>query len=245
MNKSILIQYIFSLTNLEIKEFRLWLQSPLHNSRTELIRLFDYIITFHEKDQWESLEKTAAFKASFPNEKYVDKQLRYAMSFLLQQLKSYLIWKGLEKNEVQQQQFLLNELREKNLLKAFKQTLKKVNLMIENQSERNVNFYHKKYELASEAYEYLQTQSRAEEKELTEVSENFSIYYIANALKLQCNIMTHKSVSLTEYDEVFFQKLLLEVENGLYENIPLINIYYHIYKALKFFPKMKLKMFYY
>ena len=72
MKNSSLVKYISTLTNTEIKEFRLWLASPLHNSRLELILLFDYILAFRNDNNQTDLTKTAAFAATFPNEKYVD-----------------------------------------------------------------------------------------------------------------------------------------------------------------------------
>lgn len=232
MKNSSLVKYISTLTNTEIKEFRLWLASPLHNSRLELILLFDYILAFRNDNNQTDLTKTAAFAATFPNEKYVDKQLRYAMSFLLQELKAYLIWQQSKEHEIQEKKFLLQQLRKRNLFKPFEQELKKAMQIIDNQKNRNSDYFYQKHQLYLEQYEYLQTQSRGKGMPIKEVSETFSIYAVANTLKWQCNIITHQSVSLTEYDEVFFQKILYEVKNGLHQSVPTVSIYYEIYQAL-------------
>lgn len=244
MNKSILVQYIFSLTKIEIREFRLWLTSPVHNSKVELVRLFDFIIQFYEEKETIQFTKEVAFTATFLSQDYKDKRLRYMMSFLLQQVKQYLIWKTVEENEVQQQQFLLKQLRERKLNKAFEQEVKKTNQLLNKEGKKNVDYYYEKYQLDLERHEYFETRSRGEALPIKDVAENFSVFSIANTLKWQCNIITHKSVLLKEYDDSFFQKILIEIQNGWYNDIPTIMIYYQIYQALttqkiEFYEKLK------
>ncbi len=232
IKKSSVVEYIFALTKAEIKEFRLWLSSPLHNSRLELIRLFDYIVAFTNENNQSPFTKENAFNTIFPNQKYADKQLRYTMSFLLQQIKNYLIWKENQLNSKQEQLLLLKQLRERKLQKYFEQELKKVEQLINKQPKRNANYYQEIYQLNLEKHEYFQNKSRGEALPIKEVSESFSIYSIVNTLKWQCNLITHKSVLLMDYEEAIFQNTIEKIENGLYRNIPVIDIYYHIYKAL-------------
>ena len=146
MNKSNVVLLVFSLSNLELKQFRLWVKSDLHNSRKELVRLLDWIVKFQGKSDLSKMTREGAFKFVFPKEDYDDKQLRYAMSFLLQQLKDFLSWKMLQANEMQQQQYLLMTLRQRKLKKLYEQQLKKAKQSIENQQNRNVaNFVSNHY----------------------------------------------------------------------------------------------------
>lgn len=232
MENSNLVLLVFSLSNLELKQFRLWLKSDLHNSRKELVRLFDWIMRFHRKTDLSKMTKEKAFKIVFPKQEYEDKQLRYAMSFLLQQVRDFMAWKQLQNDEMQQQRYLLISLRQRKLTKLFEQQFKKTNQFIENQPNRNIDYYFNQYQLRLEEYESLQTQSRSKNVPLKEISENFTIYMITTILRLQCKILAHKSISQTEYDAQIFEKLLELLENDVYQNIPSIQVYYKSYQAL-------------
>lgn len=232
MDKSNVVLYVFSLTNAELKQFRLWLLSDLHNSRTELVDLFDWLMLFKEKGDYSKMTKEAAFTAIFSKRQYNDKDVRYAMSFLLQQVRAFLTWKMLEVDEVQQQQYLLENLQQRRLDKLFKQQFKKTNQYIDNQSNRSTDYYFNKYEIQLEQYEFLKTQSRVKSVPLDIISEYFTIYTMANTLKLQCKILAHKSVSQKEYDVQFFEQILELLEKGLFKEVAVIQIYFKIYKAL-------------
>ena len=45
MKKSQLIDVIRTLAKSEIREFRKWLLSPVHNQREDVVQLFDYLMT--------------------------------------------------------------------------------------------------------------------------------------------------------------------------------------------------------
>ena len=111
MKNKPLIQHIFSLNEVEIKSFRLWLASPLHNSRSILVDLYDWILPFrNESINFNLMTKENVAKSIYPNEVYNEKQIRYEMSFLLQQLRQFLAWQVFNRKANLQQQFLLQDL---------------------------------------------------------------------------------------------------------------------------------------
>lgn len=232
MENTNIVQYIFSLTTIELKQFQLWLQSDLNNSRAELLELLDWISGFRNKADLSEMTKTAAFAAIFPTQMYDDKQIRYAMSFLLQQVRAFLTWKMLQADEMQQNVYLLATLRQRKLDKPFEQELKKMYQYLDNQSNRNSDYYFNQYKIQIEQYEFLQTQSRVKAMPFKEISEDFTIYTITNTLRWQCNILTYKSIAQADYDVQFFEKVLELLKNGLFHHIPTVQIYFKIYQAL-------------
>lgn len=229
MQNTPLIQYIFSLNDADIAQFRLWLQSPLFNNRIELVKLLDCIVT---NIRTNNLTKQAIFEHLFPNESYNDQHLRHLMSYLLQQLRQFLIWQTLQQNEVEQQVLLLENLQQRGLKKAFEKQLKKTENNLAKQPLRNQQILFYEYQIQVEQYQFLKNQSREAKMPLKEISETFTMFSIANLLKWHCSILTHKSVTQEQYDTTFLEQVLQYLEQGHYENIPAIQIYYQIYQAL-------------
>lgn len=232
MKNTPLSLYVFSLNNIEIDQFRFWLASPLFNNRLELVQLFDWINKFRQKKTDEKFTKQVAFSYLFPNQQYDDQQLRHLMSYLLQQLRQFLIWQSLQQNEVEQQLLLLDNLQQRGLGKAFEKQRKKTIKTLQKRTLPNEQFYFYEYQIQVKQYQFLRTQSRETQTVLREISSTFTTYAIANILKWHCSILTHKSTSKPEYDISFLEQILTYLEQGFYPNIPAIQIYYQTYQAL-------------
>jgi hypothetical protein len=236
MENKPLIQHIFSLNEVEIKNFRLWLASPLHNSRLELLKLYDFIVPFrnenNENADLEVMTKENAAKAVFLNLPYNEKQIRYEMSFLLQQLRQFLAWQVFNKDAVSQRLYFLEDLQQRGLEKAFERQAKIAVQALEKQPNRNADFYFQNYQIQLEQYHFFSNKKRSDTLPLRDLTENFTVYSIANLLKWHCNILTHKSVSTEVYDHDFLQYILAHLQKGAYANVITVQIYYQIYQAL-------------
>ena len=232
MNKTILVEYVFSLNRQEIKEFKLWLASPLMNQRGELTLLLDWIYRFRDAKDFSNMTKVAAFDHIFPKQPYDVKVLRYTMSFLLHQLRNYLVWKNIQANELKKQFILIQILKKRGLENVLKKQFEKTQKLLDNQPYRNHQYYFNQYQLYLEQYEFLKYQSRGTKMPLQEISETFIIFTISNILKWQCSILTYQSVKTTIHTTPFFQKVLDFIETLSYKTIPAIQIYYSTYKAL-------------
>ncbi len=233
MYQTPLIEHIFSLSNREIHDFRLWLSTPLHNSRTTLLPFFNWIIAQRNTNDYKTtLTKERAFQVIFPNKVYQEKQMRYEVFFLLQQLRQFLAWQDFQADTTQQELYLLENLQTKGLHKPFGKQFKKIKQIIDKQPYRNAAYYFQEYQLQVKAYEFSHYNNRDAKKPLQEVVEAFSVYAIANLLRWQCNILSHRVVSQREYDISFLQGILDILKLGMYEQIPVVQIYYQIYLSL-------------
>ena len=234
MQNTPLIKYISSLNDADFLQFRLWLQSPFFNHREELVKLLDWVsvnIT-NNFTLTSNFTKEAAFQHLFPSKPYNDQHLRHLMSYLLQQLRQFLIWQSLQQNEVEQQLLLLENLQQRGLAKPFEKQRKKTEKILEKRPFRNDQFHFYEYQIQVEQYQFLKTQSREAKMPLKEIASTFTTFAIANVLKWHCSILTHKSVTQTEYDISFLEQILMYLEKGFYQNIPAIQIYYQTYQAL-------------
>ena len=91
MIKSKLIQLYTCLDRTELEAFHKWLKSPLHNSDTDLTKLFIYIGSRRILSKI-SVEKNRVFKHLFPKESYKDLKLRRLMSKGIKNLENFYIF---------------------------------------------------------------------------------------------------------------------------------------------------------
>ncbi|MEL6863538.1 MAG: hypothetical protein AAFP19_03920 [Bacteroidota bacterium] len=81
MKKSKLIRVFDTLSRKEQREFRLFLQSPLYNQRTDLMEFYDLLLNYQKLGR-PLPEKVAFFEELFPQKPYSGTQLDLLMSYL-------------------------------------------------------------------------------------------------------------------------------------------------------------------
>src|SRR5690606_15355606 len=111
MNNSTLFLIFLSLSPKERRDFGLFVCSPYINRRNEVSRLYEFMVENIAISE-SALSKEKAWKYVFPREEYDDKKMRYTMSFLLQALKQFLIYREVEEDLVQSQVLLCRSLRQ-------------------------------------------------------------------------------------------------------------------------------------
>jgi len=82
MKKSQLVHILKTLSAKEIREMRKWLNSPSHNQRQNVIKLFEYFFEDNHLSNEDYLEKPTIFSWIFPKETYDDSKMRQVIFFL-------------------------------------------------------------------------------------------------------------------------------------------------------------------
>ncbi len=231
MQKSILVEIIASLEKKEIRQVHKWLQSPAHNQRNDVVRLFEYICK--KIDQEDALAKEKAWRYIFPKQKYDDAYMRQVMYFLLKTVENYLIFSDMEKDTVHTQTMLLKVFRNRQLDRAFRlkmETTKKQQL---KSPFRNSSFLKEQYILEQEQYYYLVGQKWSMELNLQETADAFDLSYVADKLRISCLMLSHQSVyKKVSYNLKNLPYIMTYVESHGLLKEPAIAAYYFGYKAL-------------
>lgn len=231
MNNSVLFQVFSSLSSKEIREMGLFIQSPYINRRDEVSRLYDFFVKNSSISEG-ALRKEKAWKYIFPNKAYNDKEMRYAMSFLLKALRQFLVYKEVDEDKAQSQVLLCRSLRHRRLNKLFEKEVKKTLEWQENQPFRNTLYHYNNYQIQFERYEYISQKRRSGDMPLQKLSDELTYFYIADILRQSCTILTHQTISTRDYDLKLLNEVLKHVEGNDYSFAPAIPIYYNSYKAL-------------
>ena len=232
MNKSRLLEIFKSLNKTEVKQLRKWVRSPFFNQREDVILLFDYLDKNRPLEKPERLDRKYIFSKIFPKEKYNEKKIGYAQSFLYTEIKKYLAYQEFTKDEVHPQLLTTRSLRKRGLSRHFESEWKTANELLEKQPLRNSQFHFYNYKLQHEQYEYSNSQSRKQPKGLQESSNELTNYFIAEKLEQSCHALSFQMLISADYRQDFLEKVIEYLEEKENLDSPTIEVYFQIYKML-------------
>lgn len=229
MKKSTLIQIFNTFFRKDVRDFRKWLQSPIHNQREDVIKLYNLIINEPNQDL---LIKENLFHQIFPDRDYDDAYMRQILYFLLKAVEEYLIWNENNKNEIKQKLLLAKAFRERKLDKAFQKTIDEVERLQEDSAFRNETHLHHDYLLQQEKYIFLEGKKRTIPTNLQAVSDVSDIVFCAQKLKQATLVLAHQSVYKSDYSIGMLDYTLAYVQEKGLLRYPAISIYYYCYKMI-------------
>lgn len=230
MQKSVLTEIIRSLEKKEIRELNKWLQSPAHNQRQDVVKLFDFLVKNLPNGD-EGTEKQRAWKAVFASQPYDDAYMRQVMYFLLKAIEEYLVFVNIENDRVLYQLSLSRIYRERKLEKAYRQAYRIGRESLEKQPLRD-NYYLRNKFLFEQDYGQLTYVAQNVSANLQETADALEKWFLAEKLHISYAMLAHRSVYKTAnyYDGMLDEVLEhCQKENLLEESA--ISVYYYAYKT--------------
>jgi len=232
MLKSRLIQVLRTFNKKELREFKKWVQSPFHNQREDVIKLYEYLIESTNLLNDNLLDKAFVFPRIYPNEIFDDSKMRQVMHFLFKTLEEYLFFQKESQNEFKKKITLLKVYGERHLDKAFSKTQKDIENYMQkalNPREDDLINY---YQFQKEIGDFKSKIKRSQELNLQELTDAYDRAYIAEKLKHACLILSHQRVYNAQYEIGLLEEILVYTEkNNLLEN-QRIGIHYYLYKII-------------
>lgn len=234
MHNNKFIGLLKTFSKKDVRFFRRFLTSNYFNNDENLTILFETIIKYSPKFLEKNLERTNLFKTAFPKKPYNEKQLGYYMSDLMRLGEKYCAQQEFEKNRVNFITKGLNNFLMRNLNSHFNSFLKEAEKVKKNLEIKNADYYFDKYKLELVKHISFNKQNERLNNQLIYNSINsLDTFYISEKLRLSCQILNRKNVFSVDFNDVLIDEIieLLEAEVKIEE--PAINLYYHIYKAMK------------
>lgn len=232
MKESQLLSLFNSLNKKEIRDLNKWLQSPFFNQREDVILLFDYLkINAKKKD--DSLEKKETFAALWKGEIYEDTKIRYAMSFLFNQIKDYLTYVEWQNEPVAPKSARTRALWHHGQDASYQKEMEQLTAQLsEEQNFTYLQHFHV-YQLNLEKYRSSIKKSRTNAANLQEVSDALTTFYICETMRVASIMITHKTVNTqVEYSSLMLEEVLQKAVLSPFADLPEVAIYYNIYRAL-------------
>lgn len=233
MQKSQLLDICRALEKKEIRELKKWLISPAHNHRTDVVQLFDYLITGDHLFNDKYLDKERIFRKLFPEESFEDAKLRQTMHFLLKAMEEYLAHNALLEDDISTQFALAKTYRHKKLEGPYQKVIKQVGRMQEKQVVQDDQFYMNQHDLYQEIYN-TSALRKGNDAKLQELSDALEVSFIIRKLRMACFMVNHQSIFKQEYDYGMLDPLLAYVEANDLLSVKAIEIYYYCYKSIRY-----------
>lgn len=232
MQKSVLTEIVRSLGKKEVRDLNKWLQSPSHNQRQDVVKLFDYMVKLSARADG-SYEKELAWKAIFPNQPYDDAFMRQVMYFLLKAIEEYLVFTDFTSDRVQYQISLTRIYRKRKLEKSYKQAHRLGTENLESQPLRNTYYFLNKFFLEQEEYEQKLSITQNAPVNLQEMADALEQWFVMEKLLIGNAMLAHHKV----YQKANYDTGLLNEVLGYSGIQPMLNeaaiaSYYYAYMAI-------------
>lgn len=232
MQKSVLGEIIRSLSKKEVRELHKWLQSPAHNQRQDVVRLFDFMVKSLTNGD-ESAEKERAWKAVFPKEPYDDAYLRQVMYFLLKAVEEYLVFSNILDDKVEFQTRLTRIYRQKKIEKAYKQAHRTATDSLQHQPLRNGYYLLQRFSLEQEEYEHRMGITQNAPVNLQETADALEKWFLAERFRISNSMLAHRAVfQKATYESGLLDSTLTYADEKQLLDEPAIAVYYYAYMAI-------------
>ncbi len=241
MHNSILLEIIGALEKEDLNELHKFISSPFFNrfsNSEEIIILFEYIQTCYPDLENPVLGKEATYLHLYPGQLFVKSKLDKRMSSLLKLVKEYLIYKysGIQNEKEKRLLALGTFYKEKRLAKRFKGVLEQFSKHSKTAAS-DIKFHHYQFlnhQLISE-YNSWNNKRKGDDLNLHQTLKSLDTYYIVNKLQFVNALMIQNQFSADSNLKSLplLPDILNLIKEETYNNVPLIQLYYHIYFMLQ------------
>ena len=255
MRNSLLGKTFFSLSDNDRKALRQVIHSEPFNPRSEVVRLLDYLERFAgpkpaaktsrrstapqvlSKDaayQWifaENEGKTARRNAAAPTD-YDDGKMRHLMTYALEAIRLFLAWDDWKSDPGNIALHLCKALKKRGLESLFEKDYQRAIDALHTKPDRSAEHYFQHYALESDAWQLYRAAQWRDGHKLQSMADSFGTYVAINTLRQGCAVLSQKVSVEKQLVIPYLRETLNLVEQGLFADIPAVQIYYHCYRAL-------------
>jgi hypothetical protein len=231
MQKSVLAEIVRSLSKKEQRDLNKWLQSPAHNQRQDVVKLFEFLAK-HLTNGDSDVEKEQAWRAVFPAQPYDDAYMRQVMYFLLKAIEEYLVFTDICAEKGQFQLSLMHIYRERNLERAYHQAHRVGRDQMEKQPLRDSSYLFNKF-LFEKDYSQLPNVIKNASANLQETSDALEKWFLAEKMYNANAMLAHRSTYKTAYyNEGMLNEVLSFVQSQNLQETPAIAAHYYAYMTI-------------
>lgn len=220
------------LSKAELRKFKKWVHSPMHNDHEGVQQLFAFI---KQQKKWteKTLSKEKAWAFIYPKKAYEDAHFRYLMSSSLEVLLDFISYVQGQKNAFEGEQQKIAYLMDNNAPELTKKSLERAQKSLEKNS-RDAQFHYHAYQLEELKFDLEGTQNRARATNIKSILHHATLFFFQTTLRYACIALSQKTIYKTEYDLSLLPMVLEAIEQDwdFYQQEPVLILYYHGYYTL-------------
>ncbi|MBL8008515.1 MAG: hypothetical protein JNJ56_13405 [Ignavibacteria bacterium] len=236
MYKSSLFETLKSFSKQEIKEFGLLINSPFFNTNQSVVKLFSRIAILYPEFDENKSDKRLLFTKAFGTTAYDDSFMRMTVFRLFELAKEFLIYKNLQRNSLNKETLLLDELNSRELNDLMMKSISKLEKNIEKQKNKEAWTYFARYRL-----EYFKNEVKSRDtkmithkdtlgKDLMLEQKNLNTFYFINSLKFFQYFLNQKNFVVNAKGNPDFMMIILDYlkVNSGYLSVPVLKVYFYM-----------------
>lgn len=225
MQHSFLHQVFQSIAPEEFGRLRKFLQSPVHNRREDVLRLFDWM-TLQLEQTSSDWNKETAFATVFPNEPYDADRFNLTMRYLLDLIEHFLAYEEWRSDEEKYRLSLLRALRRREIGAHFERNAQRLVQQQRARTERHAGYYLMEYELQNEIFEYQVVSKRNWQDNLPAIVDALGQFFVLENLRWSGMISALHLRSDTDLPEPLLAGAVLEHAAQALQPLSLVLRYY-------------------
>lgn len=229
MYDSKLIALFRTLSAGELRRFKKWVNSPVHNFNPRISALYAFLEKRTELTK-RSLGRERAFAAVYGDAAYDDLKMRRLMSEFLGVLEAFLTHETWQNNPSEQWLLLAKTYRQRQLSSDATAYLNKADQVLNAQPIRDAQYFLNHYRLQEERL--AQNPARDSALNLQEMTDELVHFFVAELLRNACSAASHTAIYRTDYQLPYLEGILADCSAGRYDGVPLIRLYFHSYRCL-------------
>ena len=256
MHNLTLIDILKTFSQQEMKEFSIFIQSPYFNTNQSVIKLFEQIRKYHPKFDEKQLQKKMLFEKAFGKIKCGESFMGMTISRLLELAKEFMIQKNLQRNDLNKDTVLLDELNFRELHDLMLKSIKSLEKKFVKKKAKEADSYLAKYRL-----EYFKNEVKANDTKLITYKDtldeklmleqkSLNIFFFINSLKFCQYFLNQRTFVVNAKGYPDFMNSIFDYlkQDSEYLKIPVLKVYYNICLMLitneeKYFFELKKMLF--
>lgn len=227
LEKTHLVELLFTFDQYDWNGLKKFLNSPFHNQREDVKRLFDYLKSVIQiQKNASNLDEIAAHQFVFGNALYKAQSLRYTVSFLFQLTRKYFQHRALDDRQLQLAPDFLDYLKHNNLNRLIRKEVNAASNEINNQKKVDQEVLFADYLLEKERHFLQQQRDRNDTMHLIQASSCLDWHFCLEKLRLLAPLKVHQAMTHLTIDDPFIKPVMHFVKQELNQAPPVIRIYF-------------------
>lgn len=236
MKDNKLLTILKLLSPADCKRLKDFAHSPYFNKNETILQLLTYLLSNAPEWKTENVKDEKIWEFLYPQknfDKIAISKLRYK-AFLV--VEKFLIQKQMEQKPQIQQLGLLEFYADNALMDFYEETCEKTAALQQKEKFQNSNFHYHEYLIVKSISRFhTQFQQRSEHPDFEKMDIHLTIFFISQKLENACNSLMRSKIVTTSFQPELLTEILLYLENhSEILTYPVIKVYYHLYKMLKF-----------
>ncbi len=231
MKNSKLIHLLKKLNLSELKQLRLFLQSPYFVTKnSKELKLFNYLLEQYPDFPEKAIEKEGVFKHLFSERTYKPLKMYQLMSSLAKLIDDFLVYQTMkaddQETQIRRALLLYENYQRFGIEKWMRAQEKKLDTLQKQNPFRSTDYYYHQYQIISKIGKFSSyANDRRSNIPILDIFNNYNIYFCSNLMSLLCMHYTDQQIfqaidALPSIEEIDVLLNLLNVQE-----IPNIKVY--------------------